>query len=111
MSELSMVIEDLRKCANTLNETANWLTEMFSGDEPDAKEASANSPEPVLTLEAVRAILADMSRKGYTTQIRSLLQTCRIQQINRIKLEIFLSLFSGNHDIKPLINTAFRGNM
>lgn len=84
MSELSMVIEDLRKCANTLNETANWLTEMFNGDEPDAKEASANSPEPVLTLEAVRAVLADMSRKGYTAQIRSLLQTYGASKLSEI---------------------------
>ena len=30
--------------------------------------------EPPLTLEAVRAVLANKSRAGYTAQIRSLLQ-------------------------------------
>ena len=30
--------------------------------------------EPVLTLEEVRAVLADKARAGYTAQIRSLLQ-------------------------------------
>ncbi|MPN39711.1 hypothetical protein SDC9_187240 [bioreactor metagenome] len=30
--------------------------------------------EPALTLEAVRAVLADKSRAGFTAQIRSLLQ-------------------------------------
>ena len=31
-------------------------------------------PEPVLTLEQVRAVLADKSRMGFTAEIRALLQ-------------------------------------
>ena len=70
MSEMSATIEELRKSAAAISDAANWLAEQFSGDEP-APEAPA---EPVLTLEAVRAVLADKSRAGYTAQIRSLLQ-------------------------------------
>lgn len=37
--------------------------------------AETDAPaKPVLTLEQVRAVLADKSRKGFTAQIRSLLQ-------------------------------------
>jgi septal ring-binding cell division protein DamX len=51
--------------------------------EEDKQNINANSEhmeteptpvEPVLSLEALRAVLADKSRKGYTTEIRSLLQ-------------------------------------
>ena len=72
MSEMSLTIEELRKCAAVISDAANWLTEQFSGDE--AQEAPIPVKEPPLTLEAVRAVLANKSRAGYTAQIRSLLQ-------------------------------------
>ena len=71
MSEMSATIEELRRCAAAISDAANWLAEQFSGDEPEPK---AEPAEPVLTLEAVRAVLADKSRAGFTAQIRSLLQ-------------------------------------
>ena len=70
-SEMALTIEELRKCAAVISDVANWLTEQFSGDEPKTEAAPV---EPVLTLEAVRAVLANKSRAGYTAQIRSLLQ-------------------------------------
>ena len=72
MSEMSATIEELRKCAAVISDAANWLAEQFSGDE--APEAPTPMKEPPLTLEAVRAVLANKSRAGYTAQIRSLLQ-------------------------------------
>ena len=72
MSEMSATIEELRKCAAVISDAANWLAEQFSGDE--VPEAPEPVKEPPLTLEAVRAVLANKSRAGYTAQIRSLLQ-------------------------------------
>ncbi len=72
MNEMTTAIEDLRRCATTINEIANLLAEKFSCDEP--LPAEPVPVEPVLTLEAVRAVLADKSRAGFTAQIRSLLQ-------------------------------------
>ena len=71
MSEMSATIEELRRCAAAISDAADRLVEQFSGDEPAPAAVPA---EPVLTLEAVRAVLADRSRAGYTAQIRSLLQ-------------------------------------
>jgi hypothetical protein len=78
MSEMSATIEELRSVCNELervraaiSDAANWLAEQFSSDEPEPESAPA---EPVLTLEAVRAVLANKSRAGFTAQIRSLLQ-------------------------------------
>lgn len=71
MSDMFMTIEELRRAAAAINEAASWLAEQFSSNEP-APETTPT--ELVLTLEAVRAVLADKSRSGFTTQIRSLLQ-------------------------------------
>lgn len=70
-SDMSMAIEDLRSAAAAINEAASWLTEQFSSDEPVPEKVA--SPEPAFSLEAVRAVLADKSRAGFTAQIRSVL--------------------------------------
>ena len=74
-SELDTAIKDLRTAAATINDAANTLAEMFSGD-PHTEDAAETAAyiKTVLTLEQVRAVLADKSRKGFTAQIRSLLQ-------------------------------------
>ena len=80
MSEMSATIEELRKSAAAISDAADWLAGQFSGDEP-APEAPA---EPVLTPEAVRAVLAEKSRAGYTAQIRSLLQKYGAEKLSGI---------------------------
>ncbi len=74
ISELELAIKDLRSAAATINEVANTLAEMFSTASADEAPAVAVPAEPVLTLEQVRAVLADKSRMGFTAEIRSLLQ-------------------------------------
>ena len=74
ISELELVIKDLRSAAATINEVANTLAEMFSTASADEAPAVAVPAEPVLTLEQVRAVLADKSRMGFTAEIRSLFQ-------------------------------------
>ena len=71
MNDIAMAIEELRTAAAAINEAASWLSKQFSSNEPTPEPTPT---EPVLTLEAVRAILADKSRAGFTAQIRSLLQ-------------------------------------
>lgn len=98
MSEMSATIEELRKSAAAISDAANWLAEQFSGDEP-APEAPA---EPVLTLEAVRAVLADKSRAGYTAQIRSLLQKYgadKLSGVDPAKYKALLADVEGLTDV------------
>ena len=73
ISELDMAIKDLRSAAATINEVANTLAEMFSTTADEAPDTAAPA-DPALTLEQVRAVLADKSRKGHTAEIRALLQ-------------------------------------
>lgn len=72
MSDMATTIEDLRNAAAAINDAADWLSRQFSGEDEVAEPAPAKEPE--LKLEDVRAVLADMSRKGHTAEIRDLLQ-------------------------------------
>ena len=73
ISELDMAIRDLRSAAATINDVADTLAEMFGTKADEAHDAAAPA-EPVLTLEQVRAVLANKSRQGHTAEIRALLQ-------------------------------------
>lgn len=73
ISELDMAIKDLRSAAANINEVANTLAEMFSTTADEAPDTVVPA-EPRLTLEQVRAVLADKSRKCHTSEIRTLLQ-------------------------------------
>lgn len=71
MSDMAATIEELRTAAAAINDAANWLAEMFSDEKA---EKPASPAEPALTLEQVRAVLANKSRQGHTAEIRALLQ-------------------------------------
>ena len=74
ISELDMAIRDLRSAAATINDVADTLAEMFGTESADNSHDAATPAEPALTLEQVRAVLADKSRQGHTAEIRALLQ-------------------------------------
>ena len=74
ISQLDLAIKDLRSAAATINEVADTLAEMFSSTPADETREAATPAEPVLSLEQVRAVLADKSRMGFTAEIRTLLQ-------------------------------------
>ena len=67
ISDLGMTLDALRECAETLTDAVNWLEVAFSGTPQEPEK-------PMLTLEEVRAVLADKSRAGLTAEIRTLLQ-------------------------------------
>lgn len=75
---MAMTIEELRNAAAAINDAADWLTQQFSSDSKQQNVNSAAKAEketkPVLTLEEVRAVLADKSCTGHTAEIRELLK-------------------------------------
>lgn len=100
MSEMSATIEELRRSAAVISDTANWLAEQFSGDEPESEAAPV---EPVLTLEAVRAVLANKSRAGFTAQIRSLLQKYGADKLSGVDPANYKALLA---DVEGLANAT-----
>ena len=83
MSDMAATIEELRNAAVAITDVANWLTEMFSTTADEASDV-ASPPEPALTLEQVRAVLADKSRQGHTAEIRALLQKYGASKLSQI---------------------------
>lgn len=76
MNDMAMTIEELRNAAAAISDAADWLAKQFSGEayEPPVKKTAPKpEPKPQLTLEQVRAVLADKSRAGHTAAIRELL--------------------------------------
>ena len=85
VSELSMLVDELRKCGETLVGISQELADMFSSIEQEkqpakktaAKKKAAEEPKPEtekpLTLEDVRAVCADKSRSGFTADVKAIL--------------------------------------
>jgi hypothetical protein len=99
MSDMAMTIEDLRSTAAAITDAANWLAQQFSADaanEQPAKETDANAEskaKPALTLEQVRAVLANKSRAGHTAEVRKLLKKyggSKLSQIDPANYEALL---------------------
>jgi hypothetical protein len=82
MSELDLCIGELRNAAESLTAVADSLTTLFSGGNtaseqkasPPATQSKPKAEPKPITLEQVRAVLAEKSRGGYTADVRALLE-------------------------------------
>lgn len=97
MGDIAATIEELRNAAAAINDAANWLADTFSTTEP-AEETPMT--EPVLTLEEVRAVLAEKSRKGHTAEIRSLLQKYGADRLSQLDPSYYKSLLAEAEVLK-----------
>lgn len=77
MNELDLCADELRNAARSLNAAADSLAAMFVGQQETTVTSqtvtAAMKPNPV-TLEQVRAVLAEKSRAGHTAEVRALLE-------------------------------------
>ncbi len=83
MSELDLCVGELKSAAQSLNAVAESLTILFSGNEP----VEAAQPEPAVkpvTLEQVRAVLAEKSHNGFTAEVRGLLEKHGASKLSQI---------------------------
>lgn len=90
MAEIVTIIDALRDTASSINRIADELTDLFSYSNRAPEVAPA--PEQALSLEEVRAILADKSRDGFTAQIRDLLQKYGASKLSEIDPANYKSL-------------------
>lgn len=90
MAEIATIIDELRDTASSINRIADELTDLFSYSNRDPEVAPA--PEKTLSLEEVRAILAEKSRDGFTAQIRDLLQKYGASKLSEIDPANFKAL-------------------
>ena len=76
MKLLLDVVQELRSLADSIQTLCNALVEHeYSDSVPDPAPAPAPAaPEKKVTLEEVRAVLAEKSHDGLTAEVRELLQ-------------------------------------
>lgn len=90
MAEIATIIDELRDTASSINRIADELTDLFSYSNRVPEVAPA--PEKTLSLEEVRAILAEKSRDGFTAQIRDLLQKYGAGRLSEIDPANYMAL-------------------
>ena len=94
-NELDLCISELRNATQSLNSVADSLTALFSNSQSEvtAKSKAKPTPKP-LTLEAVRAVLAEKSRNGHTAKIRELLEKHGASKLSEIDSAKYASLLA-----------------
>lgn len=99
MSELDLCVSELRSAAQSLNTVADSLVALFSsGNNPESMvepqtTTTTTKPKPI-TLEQVRAVLADKSRDGHTTEIRALLEKHGAAKLSEINPDKYADLLA-----------------
>ena len=82
---MAQTIEEVRSAAEASTDAANWLSQQFNSDTEEAPITEAQlEKKPELTLEQVRAVLADKSRAGHTAAVRDLLQKYGASKLSQV---------------------------
>ncbi len=76
-------LDDLIKLVNEGKDELIKLKEELTAQAKDKnEEVKEEKPQP--TLEEVRAVLADLSRRGYTTNVRMMLIGCGVSKLSEV---------------------------
>ena len=95
MGELDLCVSELRSVAQSLNTVADSLTSLFSGSQPRTSVQPESKPtSKPLTLEEVRAVLAEKSRNGHTAKIRELLEKHGAAKLSEIDPKKYAALLA-----------------
>ena len=94
------VIEDIRSLADSLQAVATALGQSDPEDTPTPAPAPKTPPAPApaapppkaITLEEVRAVLAEKSHDGYTDQVRGLLQKYGAEKLSGVDPKHYAAL-------------------
>lgn len=82
MSELEMMVKELRGCGEKMIRIAEEMTEMFSASVESKPEETEKKQ---LSLTEVRAVLAEKSRAGFTKEVKALLIKHGADKLSEIK--------------------------
>lgn len=85
MSELSQVLDKMVSCGENLIQAAKALKDIFSSTEEEKKSVS---------LEDVRAVLAEKSRRGFTEEVKEIISKHGADRLSGIDPSEYESLLS-----------------
>lgn len=99
LSELSLVVAELKRCGDALIGVSETLADLFSsGDDTQAGEQSITEvpalEKALVSLEEVRAILAEKSQSGMTAGVRELLVKHGAAKLSEIDPAVYPALLA-----------------
>lgn len=100
MSILDQCASELRNAAQSLLSAADGLAEMNAGNKTDPENDASLSeaqhePEPKpITLEEVRAVLADQSVQGHTTAVQAMIHKRGVEKLSQVDPAEYASLLA-----------------
>jgi len=98
MSELSLLLDEYREVNRRAAELAEEIYNTLTGNETTV-HGSVEEHKP-LTLEEVRAVLANKSKDGFTEQIRELLKKYGSDRLSGIAPENYQALLEDVEGLK-----------
>lgn len=87
ISELMAEITELKHCGEVLISIFKTLTDMFSSADAEHKEDSKNAPkaeEKQISMEKVRAVLAEKSISGHREAVKALLNKYGAEKLSEV---------------------------
>lgn len=91
MKTLADLVDSMHKLAEGLETTAIYLLR-DAGEEPAMPAAEPETTSPQVTLEEVRAVLAEKSATGHTAEVRQLLKNLGADKLSAVKPEDYAAL-------------------
>ncbi len=88
------VVEDMRSLANSIQAVADAMMQNETPVDPPKEEHTENPavPKKKVTLEEVRAVLAEKSHDGLTAEVRDLLQKYGAQKLSGVDPKHYAAL-------------------
>lgn len=94
VKELSMAIDELRRCGEALIEVANSLKVTFSSDAAEESGKKEMPAPKAVPLEKVRAVLAEKSAQGKRKEVQALIIKYGAERLSDIASEHYASLLA-----------------
>ncbi len=92
VKELSVLVDELRRCGETLADISTGLADLFSSPQGEALPTKTEEDKPKITLVDVRKILAEKSRNGYREEVKALITKYGANVLSEISEEHYPDL-------------------
>lgn len=100
MKELAKQLDELKRCGEILIGISEELKNIFRSSEPEEKtESESPKEEKTISLEDVRAVMADKSRMGFTAEVKALLTKRGVNKLSEVDAKEYASLLEEVEEI------------
>lgn len=96
------VVSDLRSLADSVQAVADAIASNGPDEitKPEQAKPEKQSEEKQITLEEVRAVLAEKSHDGFTTEVRALLEKYGASKLSQIDPSKYAALLADAEGLK-----------